>query len=321
MPMETIVEAKRLRKYYVIPGLFARKVKYIKAVDDVDIYVRKGETLGLVGESGCGKTTLGKVIIRLLDPTAGKIFFERKEITNITGRELRVLRREMQIVFQDPYSSLNPRKCVRETISEPLIVHHIAEGWDVSYKVVEMLNLVGLREEYLDRYPHELSGGERQRVAIARALILKPKFVVLDEPTSALDVSVQAKVLNLLKELQLRLGLTYLFISHDLGIIRYMSDRIMVMYLGKVVESASKKELFERPMHPYTKLLLSAVPIADPKFRDRARILPSGPSHSLREPSVGCRFYPRCPEPLGSICKKEPELIEVTKGHVVACHR
>ncbi|RLG05872.1 MAG: ABC transporter ATP-binding protein [Thaumarchaeota archaeon] len=331
-----IVVTVDLRKYFPIRGgVFSRKVGEVKAVDGITLAIRKGETFGLVGESGCGKTTLGKTIIRLLDPDSGRIFFDpggslpsalrndddlhNYDITRIKGKKLKRLRRYMQIVYQNPSTSLNPRMLVKDIVSEPLIVQGICKGREAEQRVMEMLERVGLSKEHLFRYPHEFSGGQKQRIAIARALITHPKFVVLDEPTSSVDVSVRASLIKLFKELQKKMDLTYLFISHDLSIIKAISDRVAVMYLGKIVEIAEPERLFKNSLHPYTQALLSAIPIPDPEAK-RRRIILKGEPPSPANPPSGCRFHPRCSYAREICRREEPKLIEVKFGHSVACH-
>lgn len=318
--MKKILEVQGLTKFFpVIGGIFSRPVGWVKAVDNVSFHIYEGETFALVGESGSGKTTAGKTIIRLYEPTKGKIFFEEKEITKLSTSQMRPLRKDMQIIFQDPYGSLNPRMPIGEMIREPLMVHGIGTKKEQEERVVEIMKLVGLRPEYVRRYPHEFSGGQRQRIGIARAIVLNPKLVVADEPVSALDASIQAQVLNLLLELQQKLALTYLFIAHNLAVVRHVSDRIGVMYLGKVVEVAETKELFSTPLHPYTQALLSAIPIPDPEIK-KERILLQGDIPSPINPPSGCRFRTRC-RFAKDICKEqEPPLIDVGGEHYVACH-
>ncbi len=318
---EPLVRVKNLKKYFPIHGgVLGGVIAWVKAVDDVSFDIYEGETLGLVGESGSGKTTAGKTILQLYRPTDGEVYFEGKLINNLKGEELRKLRRNMQIIFQDPYGSLNPRMPISEIIGEPLVVHRLIKSRkEMLDRVVEVMELVGLRPEYLNRYPHEFSGGQRQRIGIARAIILNPKFVVCDEPVSALDVSIQSQVINLLNDLQEKLKLTYLFIAHDLAVIRHMCDRVVVMYLGKVMEIAENQELFENPLHPYTQALLSAVPVPDPEVK-KERIILKGDIPSPINPPSGCVFHTRCPVAM-PICKEvKPELREVKPGHFVACH-
>jgi len=315
-----LLEVRDLKKYFSIKGGLLRKdTGAVRAVDDVDLSIRKGETLGLVGESGCGKTTLGRVILRLIDTTEGKVFFEGTNLLGLKKDKMRKMRRNMQMVFQDPHSSLDPRMTVKKIIGEPLVIHAITEGSELRERISELLERVGLNPDHLNRFPHEFSGGQRQRIGIARAIALNPKFIVLDEPTSSLDVSVQAKILNLLKDLQGELGLTYLFISHDLSVIKHMSNRIAVMYVGKIVEMADKDELFKEPLHPYTQALFSAVPIPDPHL-EREKIILKGEVASPTNPPSGCRFNPRC-QHAEEICKREePQLTEARDGHYLACH-
>jgi len=316
---ETLLEVSDLKKHFPIRGgVLGRTVGYVYAVDGVSFKIGKGETVGLVGESGCGKTTVGRCILRLIEPTSGEIRFEGTDITEIDDRQMTKLRPKMQIVFQDPYASLNPRMTIKDIVGEPLLVNGIAKGLELRRRVLELLLMVGLTEDHMNRFPHEFSGGQRQRIGVARALSLNPEFIVLDEPTSSLDVSVQAQTLNMLQDLQSKLGLTYLFISHNLSVIKHMSDRIAVMYLGKIVEIASKAELFRSQLHPYTQALFAAIPIPDPEI-SRERIVLGGDVPSPVNPPSGCRFHPRCPKMI-PICKEEePQLIEVTKDHYVAC--
>ncbi len=317
-----MLEVQDLKKYFPVRGGVAmRVIGYVKAVDGVSIYIKRGETFGLVGESGSGKTTLGRTILKLTEPTSGRIIFDGRDITNLKGKELIPLRKEMQIVFQDPYRALHPRKRVKDIVGEPLLIHEKASESEIKEKVAEMLKLVGLNVEHMDRYPHEFSGGQRQRIVIARALILRPKFIVLDEPTSALDVSVQAKILNLLNDLKEKFQLTFLLISHNLAVVQYMSHRIGVMYLGKLMEVADSEELFENPLHPYTHALISAIPVPDPKIaRKKRKIVLKGEIPSPLNPPEGCRFHTRCPYAKEICRKEEPPLVEAEPGHFVACH-
>lgn len=298
-----------------------RTIGWIRAVDGVSLNVNEGETFGLVGESGSGKTTLGRVVLRLIEPTSGRIIFDGRDITELKGKELLRLRREMQIVFQDPYKALHPKKRVKEIVGEPLMIHEKLSEAEIREKVSEMLKLVGLNPEHMDRYPHEFSGGQRQRIVIARALILRPRFLVLDEPTSALDVSVQAKILNLLSDLKEKFRLTYLLITHNLAVVHHFSDKVAVMYLGKLVEVAPTSKLFESPAHPYTIGLMSSIPIPDPKLaKSRKKVILMGEIPSPMNPPSGCRFHTRCPY-AKDICRvEEPIMEEIGPGHYVACH-
>jgi oligopeptide/dipeptide ABC transporter ATP-binding protein len=316
-----LVVAEGLEKHFpVTRGVLSRVVGHVRAVDGVSFVIRRGETLGLVGESGSGKTTVGRLVLRLLEPTAGTVRFDGHDLAKLDAGALRALRRRAQIVFQDPYGSLNPRMTVGDAIGEALRVHGLAAGPSVQARVRELLGLVGLRSEHAQRYPHEFSGGQRQRIGIARALSVEPEFLVCDEPVSALDVSVQAQVVNLLVDLQRRLGLTYLFIAHDLGVIEHVSDRIAVMYLGRIVEIADAAMVRETPRHPYTRALLSAVPKVDPRAR-RDRIVLSGEVPSPTRPPTGCPFHPRCPHPLkdAECTRVVPPLAEKSPGHFAAC--
>jgi oligopeptide transport system ATP-binding protein len=317
---EILLEVRDLRKYYPVTKgfIFQRQVGAVRAVDDISFFIRKGETLGLVGESGCGKTTTGRVILRLQEPTSGEALFEGRDIFKLRKEELRRLRRDMQIIFQDPYSSLNPRMTVGDIIGEPLEIHNLARGKEKVRRVQELLEVVGLSPYHANRYPHEFSGGQRQRIGIARALAVNPKLIIADEPVSALDVSIQAQVLNLLEELQKEFGLTYLFIAHDLSVVKHISDRIAVMYLGKIVELANADELFSNPQHPYTEALLSAVPIPNPEMR-RDRIILPGDVPSPINPPPGCRFHTRCLYAQPSCRVDEPAFDDVGGGHYVAC--
>jgi len=317
---ETLLDVSDLKKHFPIRGgVLGRTVGYVYAVDGVSFKIGKGETMGLVGESGCGKTTVGRCVLRLIEPTAGEILFEGLDITKIDHKQMAKLRPKMQIVFQDPYASLNPRMTIKDIVGEPMLVNGIARGLELRQRVLELLLMVGLTEDHMNRFPHEFSGGQRQRIGVARALSLNPEFIVLDEPTSSLDVSVQAQTLNMLQDLQKKLGLTYLFISHNLSVIKHMSERIAVMYLGKIVEIASKVELFRSQLHPYTQALFAAIPIPDPEI-SRERIVLGGDVPSPVNPPSGCRFHPRCPRMIPVCKEQEPQLIEVTKHHYVACH-
>ena len=317
---EDLVTVENLVKYFPVrAGVFQRIQGWVQAVDDVSFTIKEGETLGLVGESGCGKTTVGQAILRLIEPTSGSVRFAGTDITTLSPSELKALRRSMQIVFQDPYSSLDPRKTIGESVAEGLKIHRVGSAREQHERVLELLQRVGLEDYHGKRYPHEFSGGQRQRVGIARALALNPRFIVADEPVSALDVSIQAQVLNLLRDLQQDLGLTYLFIAHNMSVVEHISDRVAVMYLGKLVEIAPTSELFSNPLHPYTQALLSAVPVADPRHK-RDRIILTGDVPSPLNPPSGCRFHPRCPQVMNDICPlREPTLIEKSPGHWVSC--
>ena len=316
-----LLQVRNLKKYFPVKGgLFQGEIGYVKAVDGVDLTIEEGQSFGLVGESGSGKTTVGKTILRLIEPTEGEIIFEGQDLCRLSESEMRKLRAEMQMIFQDPYSSLNPRMTVKRIVREPLLIHKWAKGRALDDRVRELISLVGLMEDHLYRYPHEFSGGQRQRIGIARALALEPKMLILDEPTSALDVSVQAQVLDLLLELQQRLNLTYLFISHDLAVIRYICDRVALMYMGKILELGSVEDIFQQPMHPYTRALLSAMPVADPEYQPEEIIL-EGEISTLGGEEDTCRFAPRCPDRKSDRCiEEEPVLKELQDGHLVACH-
>jgi oligopeptide/dipeptide ABC transporter ATP-binding protein len=318
----SLIEVRHVKKYFPIrKGILQREVARVHAVDDVSLSVREGETLGLVGESGCGKSTLGRTIVRLLDPTDGEIVFDGRQIEHLGARRLRPLRRQMQMVFQDPYASLNPRKRVGSIIGDPLRIHGLGDKRERKAQVEQLLETVGLSPEHYNRFPHEFSGGQRQRIGIARALALRPKLVVADEPVSALDVSIQSQMLNLLEDLQNEFQLTYIFIAHDLGVVRHVSDRIAVMYLGKLVEVSPAEELYQRPIMPYTEALLSAVPVPDPDLAEkRERIVLEGDVPSPINPPSGCRFHPRC-RYATQICQDvEPPLVDYGNGHLAACH-
>ncbi|ERM17297.1 peptide ABC transporter substrate-binding protein [Brevibacillus laterosporus PE36] len=318
--MEDLLVVNRLKKYYPITGgVFAREIGAVKAVDDVSFRVKRGETLGLVGESGCGKSTTGRSILRLIEPTSGEVLFEGKNVARMKREEVRELRKDMQIIFQDPFASLNPRHTVGKILEEPLIVHGINSSKERSKRVHELLEVVGLSSYHAGRYPHQFSGGQRQRIGIARALILNPKLIVADEPVSALDVSVQSQVLNLMQDLQKEFNLTYLFIAHDLSVVRHISDRVGVMYLGRIAELADKDELYTNPLHPYTKALLSAVPVADPD-KKQERIILQGDLPSPANPPSGCTFHTRCPHVMDVCREKRPEMLASRENHLVACH-
>src|SRR3990170_8844402 len=318
---ENIIEVKDLVKYFpVYEGLLRRKVADVKAVDGVSFDIKKGETLGLVGESGCGKTTVAMTMLRLVEPTSGEVLFRGQDVFAARGSELKDLRRKIQIVFQDPYASLDPRLPVGDAITEGLVIHNIGNRNERYEKLLATLKLVGLEEYHANRYPHEFSGGQRQRIGIARALMLDPEFLILDEPVSALDVSIQAQVLNILKDLQEQLGLTYMFVAHNLAVVEHISDRVAVMYLGLIAEIASRNDLFRQPLHPYTRALMSAIPIPDPSHKPQRTILPGDVPSPLNPPS-GCRFHPRCPiARLPHCAVDEPQLRELRPAHWVACH-
>jgi oligopeptide transport system ATP-binding protein len=317
---ESLLRAENIVKSFPIHGgLFSREVASVKAVQGISFDLKKGETLGLVGESGCGKSTLGRCLIRLIEPTSGKIYYKNQDITHISGAELRALRRKMQIIFQDPYASLNPRMTIGSIIEEPLIIHDLFKSDKKrKHRVEELIDLVGLRKEHLNRYPHEFSGGQRQRVGIARALAVEPELIICDEPVSALDVSIQAQVINLLMDLQEKFKLTYIFIAHDLKVVEHVSNRVAVMYLGKIVELADSFELYKNPGHPYTKALLSAIPVPDPRKKEE-RIILKGDVPSPVNPPSGCHFNPRCPIATDECKNQIPALKEFSKDHWVSC--
>lgn len=318
---EYMVEIKNLKKHFPITqGLLRRAVGQVRAVDDVSLNIRKGETLGLVGESGCGKSTLGRTILNLYKPTEGQVLFEGMDLTSLSGPDLRQMRSHMQIIFQDPYSSLNPRMTVEAIVGEPLLIHKVTSGKTLRRRVEQLLERVGLNPLLSSRYPHEFSGGQRQRIGIARALALNPSFIVADEPISALDVSIQAQVVNLLEDLQDEFNLTYLFITHDLSMVRYICDRVAVMYLGKIVELGPVNEIYDNPQHPYTQALLSAVPVPDPLVEEkRQRIILEGDVPSPAHPPEGCNFNTRCPLAFDRCFKEEPELKKLLPDHYVSC--
>lgn len=318
--VQQLLEVSHLKKYFPVRrGLLQRVVGHVKAVDDVSFAIREGETLGLVGESGCGKTTVGRTLLRLYEPNSGMIRFHGQDVSRVHGAALRALRRNMQIVFQDPYSSLNPRMTIKSIVEEGLIIHRLGNRQQRLERVKDVLTRVGLDSAYLDRYPHEFSGGQRQRISIARALILNPQFMVLDEPISALDVSIQSQVINLLNDLKSEFKLTYLFISHDLSVVEYISDRVAVMYLGEIVEIARSEDLYRKPLHPYTQALLASVPSMDPTAK-RQRTVLEGDVPSPVRPPVGCRFHPRCPL-AQDICREQaPPPIQAGPDHIVRCH-
>ena len=321
---DALLSIEGLKMHFPVTGggLFQRQVGAVRAVDGIDFYIKRGETLGLVGESGCGKSTAGRAILQLYTPTAGKVIFKGNDIVKVSKNEMRALRRQMQMIFQDPYASLNPRMTVGDIIGEPLKVHKLADGKHMQERVQELLQRVGLNPYYVNRYPHEFSGGQRQRIGIARALAVQPEFIVADEPISALDVSIRAQIINLMEDLQAEFNLTYLFIAHDLAVVRHISDRVAVMYLGKIVEIADRNELYEKPLHPYTKALLSAVPIPDPVAESkRERIILQGDVPSPINPPTGCRFHTRCPIAIPACSEIDPPFEEKAPGHRAACIR
>jgi oligopeptide/dipeptide ABC transporter ATP-binding protein len=315
-----LLEVKGLKKYFPIKsGFFNKTTGNVKAVDDIDLKVFPGETLGIVGESGCGKSTTGRSILRLLDPTAGEVWFDGKDLAKLEKEQMRQMRKDLQIIFQDPYASLNPRKTIKQILLEPLEVHGIGTAKERLKTVEEIIEIVGLSKQHLTRYPHDFSGGQRQRIGIARALVLKPKLIIADEPVSALDVSIQSQILNLLKDLKKEFNLTLIFISHDLSVVKHICDRVAVMYLGHVVEVADKRKLFNNPSHPYTRALLSALPVTDPDAK-RERIILQGDLPSPSNPPSGCTFHPRCSHAI-DICKtKTIDLRDIGEGQLVACH-
>jgi oligopeptide transport system ATP-binding protein len=321
---EILIDVRDVKIYFSVTAgfLIQRKIAENKAVDGISFHVKKGETLGLVGESGCGKSTTGRAILQLYRPTSGEIIFDGKDLTKLRGNDMRLMRRKMQMIFQDPYASLNPRMSVKDIIGEPLVIHNMGSRQERSDRVLELMRIVGLNPYYATRFPHEFSGGQRQRIGIARALAVSPDFIVCDEPVSALDVSIQAQIINLLEELQEQFGLTYLFIAHDLAVVRHISDRVAVMYLGKLMEQADSREIYDNPLHPYTKALLSAVPIPDPTLeRKRERIILTGDVPSSLRPPRGCVFHTRCPIAIEECRVEIPTWREAEPGHWVACHR
>ena len=318
---DVILEVKDLKMHFPIyRGVVQRQVGAVHAVDGISFDIRRGETLGLVGESGCGKSTTGRTILQLYKATSGSVMYNGTDLISLRKEEMRKMRRHMQMIFQDPYASLNPRMTINDIIGEPLLIHNVARGAEISKKVAELLELVRLNPAFASRYPHEFSGGQRQRIGVARALALNPELIICDEPISALDVSIQAQIVNLLEELQKKLNLTYLFIAHDLSMVRHISDRVAVMYLGVIVEIANKNELYESPLHPYTQALLSAVPIPDPNKEKRKRIILEGDVPSPVNPPSGCRFRTRCALAAPICAEKRPEFREVKPDHFVACH-
>ena len=321
---DLLIEVNHLKMYFPVTAgiIFQRKIADVKAVDDVSFSIRRGETLGLVGESGCGKSTVGRAILQLYRPTAGEVLFDGRDLVKVKGNELRHFRRKMQMIFQDPYASLNPRMSIGSIIGEPLIIHNLAKGKARRERIQELMRIVGLNPYFAGRYPHEFSGGQRQRIGVARALAVEPDFIVCDEPVSALDVSIQAQIINLLEDLQRKFGLTYLFIAHDLSVVRHISDRVAVMYLGKLMEMSDRVEIYDNPLHPYTKALLSAVPIPDPVVEaTRERIILTGDVPSPMFPPSGCVFHTRCPIAIDECRERVPEWRQATPGHWVACIR
>jgi peptide/nickel transport system ATP-binding protein len=316
---DVLVEVLNLVKYFPVrAGLMQRVVNWVKAVDDVSFFVRKGETLGLVGESGCGKTTVGRTMIRLVEPTGGSVRFDNKDVFALKPKDMKIVRRDMQIIFQDPYASLDPRVPIGESVMEGLHIHHIGSKKERVDIMLETLKKVGLEDYHARRYPHEFSGGQRQRIGIARALALRPRFIICDEPVSALDVSIQSQVLNILRDLQAEFGLTYLFIAHNLSVVEHVSDRVAVMYLGKMVELATREELYRTPLHPYTIALMSAIPVPNPRLK-RERTILKGDVPSPLNPPKGCRFHPRCPVAMEICSQEEPQFKELLPDHWVAC--
>ena len=322
---DILLEVKGLKMWFPITEgiIFQRHVGDTKAVDGLNFFIRRGETLGLVGESGCGKTTTGRAILQLYRPTAGEVYFQGQDLCKLKGEDLRHMRRQMQMIFQDPYASLNPRMTVGDIVGEPLEVHNILKGKELRNRVMELLEVVGLNRYFVNRYPHEFSGGQRQRIGVARALAVNPDFIVCDEPISALDVSIQAQIINLLEELQAQFGLTYLFIAHDLSVVKHISNRVAVMYLGKIVELTTRAQLYKSPLHPYTQALMSAVPIPDPVIEEkRRRTILVGDVPSPSDPPKGCNFHTRCQVKIAGLCDvTEPEFKDVGNEHWVACHR
>lgn len=318
---ENILEVKDLKTYYAIRGgFFGRVVRRVKAVDGVSFSIKKGETFSIVGESGCGKSTTGMSLIQLIRPTSGEVIFKGEKINSKRKKQIQKARRNIQIIFQDPYSSLNPKKTIKKIVAEPLIVNKIATGQELEDRVIELLEMVGLGAHHLDRYPHEFSGGQRQRIGIARALALNPEIIICDEPVSALDVSVQSQVLNLMQELQEKLGLTYIFISHDLSVVGHISDHVAVMYLGKIIEMGTREEIYQNPKHPYTKSLMSSIPLPDPKAKKKERIVLEGDVPNPENPPEGCYFHPRCPFKVDKCKEVYPDFFNVSPNHATACH-